>query len=345
MIRIEDNLYNSSFPQQKWQHDCVNYIIGEGNVVSGGQNKTRYGEMQTYYNLYNSIFDEKDFKRITNPFKVEDGFPVTPQDFNIIRPKIDLLIGEETKRPLNFKVVRTSQEAVSELQEKGKEMLLNYIMASITARMSEEEAAQYQQQLDNGEIMPPEEIGKYLDKSYKDVIENTAYHTLTYLREKLNFDNEFIKGWKDALIAGTEIYYIGVLNSEPYLERVNPLYFSYDKSPDLEFIEDGTWCCRRMRMPYTEIYDRYYDKLSEKDLNKLEEMMTGRPSNDIGDKGPIDDVNHISMRIYDNPMYDQNTRYNINVWHCCWKSFKKIYYVTYLDETGTPQVEIANEDY
>lgn len=301
--------------------------------------------MQTYYNLYNSIFDEKDFKRITNPFKVEDGFPVTPQDFNIIRPKVDLLIGEETKRPLNFKVVRTSQEAVSELQEKGKEMLLNYIMASITARMSEEEAAQYQQQLDNGEIMPPEEIGKYLNKSYKDVIENTAYHTLTYLREKLNFDNEFIKGWKDALIAGTEIYYVGVLNSEPYLERVNPLYFSYDKSPDLEFIEDGTWCCRRMRMPYTEIYDRYYDKLTEKDLNKLEEMMTGRPSNDIGDKGPIDNVNHINMHIYDNPMYDQNTRYNINVWHCCWKSFKKIYYVTYLDETGTPQVEIANEDY
>lgn len=301
--------------------------------------------MQTYYNLYNSIFDEKDFKRITNPFKVEDGFPVTPQDFNIIRPKVDLLIGEETKRPLNFKVVRTSQEAVSELQEKGKEMLLNYIMASITARMSEEEAAQYQQQLDNGEIMPPEEIGKYLDKSYKDVIENTACHTLTYLREKLNFDNEFIKGWKDALIAGTEIYYVGVLNSEPYLERVNPLYFSYDKSPDLEFIEDGTWCCRRMRMPYTEIYDRYYDKLTEKDLNKLEEMMTGRPSNDIGDKGPIDNVNHINMHIYDNPMYDQNTRYNINVWHCCWKSFKKIYYVTYLDETGTPQVEIANEDY
>ena len=73
--------------------------------------------------------------------------------------------------------------------------------------------------------------------------------------------------------------------------------------------------------------------------------MTGRPSNDIGDKGPIDNVNHINMHIYDNPMYDQNTRYNINVWHCCWKSFKKIYYVTYLDETGTPQVEIANEDY
>ena len=354
MIRVEDNLYNSSFPQQKlslkkknekWQHDCVNYIIGEGNVVSGGYTKTRFGELQTYYNLYNSIFDEKDFKRITNPFKVEDGFPATPQDFNIIRPKIDLLIGEETKRPMNFRVVRTSQEATSELQETEKQMLMNYIMSAITARMSPEEQQTFQQQLDSGEVMPPEAIAKYMDKDYKDIIENTAYHTLTYLREKLSLDNEFIKGWKDALIAGTEIYYVGVLNSEPYLERVNPLYFAYDKSPDLEFVEDGAWCCRRMRMPVTEIYDRYYDKLSEKDLDKLEEMLTGRPSSESGDKNMVDDFNHINIHIYDNPIYDQKSRYAIDVYHCCWKSFKKIYYVTTEDELGNPQIDIVDEFY
>lgn len=33
--------------------------------------------------------------------------------------------------------------------------------------------------------MPPEQIAKYIDKDYKDVVENTAYHTLEYLREKL----------------------------------------------------------------------------------------------------------------------------------------------------------------
>ena len=354
MIRVEDNLYNATFPQQKlplskknedWQHSCVNYIIGEGNVVSGGMTKTRFGEMQTYYNLYNSIFDEKDFKRITNPFKVDDGFPATPQDFNIIRPKIDLLIGEETKRPMNFRVVRTSQEAASELMEKEKQMLMQYIMAAITARMSEEEAAQFQEQLANGEVMPPQEIAKYMERDYKDVIENTAYHTLVYLKEKLNIDNEFIKGWKDALIAGTEIYYVGVLNDEPYMERVNPLYFSYDKSPDLEYIEDGSWCCRRMRLPVAEIYDRYYDKLTEKDLNKLNEMLTGTPMNDRGEKDPVDNFNSIQMHIYDNPVYDQKSRYCINVWHCCWKSFKKIYYVTTLDEAGQPQVTIVDETY
>ena len=351
---VEDNLYNSRFPQQKlllskknekWQHDCVNYIIGEGNIVSGGQTHTAHGEMQTYYNLYNSIFDEKDFKKITNPFKVEEGFPATPQDFNIIRPKIDLLIGEETKRPLNFRVVRTSQEATSELMETQKQLLMQYMQSALMAQMGPEEQQQFQEQLQNGEIMPPEQIAKYMDKDYKDVVENTAYHTLTYLREKLGIDNEFIKGWKDALISGREVYYVGVLNSEPYMERVNPMYFSYDRSPDLEFIEDGAWCCRRMRLPITEVYDRYYDKLTEKDLNKLEEMINAVPANNLGEHGPRDDFRGIQLHFYDNPIYDEKGNHNVNVWHCCWKSFKRINYVTTQDEQGQMQVNIVDETY
>lgn len=349
---MEDNLYNSAFPRQKlplskkgkkWQEDCVNYIIGEGNVTSGGNSTSYYGELQTYYNLYNSIFDEKDFKSITNPFKVEDGFPATPHDFNIIRPKVDLLIGEETKRPLNFRVIRTSQEATSEMQEKEKQMILQYIEAAITARMSPEEAQQFQEQLQSGEIMPPEQIAKYMDKDYKDIVENTAYHSLTYLREKLDLDNEFIKGWKDGLISGREIYYVGVLNAEPYAERVNPICFSYDKSPDLEFIEDGSWCCRKMRMPITEAYDRYYDKLEEKDLDKLEEMIGSTPGRNLGDRSPVD--MGIQLRIYDNPIFEGSGKSLVNVWHCCWKSFKKIFYVTTTDDAGQPQINIVDETY
>lgn len=349
---MEDNLYNSAFPRQKlplskkgkkWQEDCVNYIIGESNVTSGGNSTSYYGELQTYYNLYNSIFDEKDFKSITNPFKVEDGFPATPHDFNIIRPKVDLLIGEETKRPLNFRVIRTSQEATSEMQEKEKQMILQYIEAAITANMSPEEAQQFQQQLQSGEIMPPEQIAKYMDKDYKDIVENTAYHSLTYLREKLDLDNEFIKGWKDGLISGREIYYVGVLNAEPYAERVNPICFSYDKSPDLEFIEDGSWCCRKMRMPITEVYDRYYDKLEEKDLDKLEEMIGSTPGRNLGDRSPVD--MGIQLRIYDNPIFEGSGKSLVNVWHCCWKSFKKIFYVTTTDDAGQPQINIVDETY
>ena len=219
------------------------------------------------------------------------------------------------------------------------------MMAKVASNMSEEEFANYQQGLQDGSIMPPEAIVKYMEHDYKDIVENAAYHSLSYLREKLKIDNEFIKGWKDGLIAGEEVYYVGAQNGDPYLERVNPIYFSCDKSPDLEFIQDGSWCCRKMRLPIFEVYDRYYDKLDEKDLNKLNEMLTGKPMNDAGEKDPVDNFTGIQMHIYDNPIYDQKSRYCINVWHCCWKSFKKIFYVTYRDEAGDIQTEICDEMY
>lgn len=347
--------YNkTSFPIQKlqmskkneeWQQASIDYIIGMGEVVSGGMTRSRFEELQVYYNLYNSIFDEKDLKAVTNPFKVDDGFPATPQDYNIIRPKVDLLVGEETKRPFNFRVVRTSPDATSELQEKTKQMVLNYVMASMTARMSPEEAQEFQQRMETGEIMPPEAISKYMQRNYKDIIENVAYHSLNYLIQKLNTEHEFVKGWKDALIAGEEVYYVGILNGEPMMERVNPLFFSFDKSPDLEFIEDGDWACRRMRLAYTEVYDRFFDKMDEKQLNQLLDAIEQSPTSYGADKNMIDDFNHIKMKIVDNPTYDFRARNTVNVWHACWKSFKKIAFVTYEDEAGEIQQTIVDENY
>ena len=336
---------------KEWREANLDYIIGKSGFTSGlGNNgSTKYEEMQTYYNLYNSIYDEKDLLYVTNPFKQKDGFPATAQDYNIIKPKVDLLLGEETKRPFNFRVVRTSDDATSEVQETAKQMLTDYIMATVMSKLGPEEAQRYQAALQSGEIMPPEAIQKYLSKDYKDIAETTAQHTLSYLKNKLNVTHEFFKGWKDALIAGEEVYYVGIINGNPYLERVNPLFFSYDQQADLEFIHDADWCCRKMIMSATQIYDRFYDKMSEKQLNQLLEMIedTGRGGINPEVRKTSLDYPHIKTHTIGgfttNPFDDVD---DINVWHCCWKSFKKIGFVTYMDpETGMPDELQVDESY
>lgn len=346
------------FPAQKvpmskktkeWKENCVDYIIGHSASSRNGNSRSREEEMQTYYDLYNSIYNEKDLKYVTNPFKQDDGFPATAQDYNIIKPKIDLLLGEETKRPFNFRVVRTSDIATSDLQDKAKQLLIDYVQASIMSKLGPEEQARYQEALQSGEIMTPEQIQKYLTKDYKDIAEIAAQHSLNYLKQKLNVTHEFFKGWKDALIAGEEIYYVGVINGEPYVERVNPLSFSYEQSADLEFIHEASWCCRKMNMSATEIYDRFYDKMSEKQLNELLDMM------DDGTRGGLNpqvrktslDYPHIKTRTINgfssNPFQNAD---NINVWHCCWKSFKKIGFVTIINpETGVEEEFEVDESY
>lgn len=336
---------------QDWKEACVDYIAGHSQGSSrDGNNRSRKEEMQTYYDLYNSIYSEKDLKYVTNPFKQQDGFPAMAQDYNIIKPKIDLLLGEETKRPFNFRVVHTSDIATSEIQDKAKQMIVDYIQATIMSKLGPEEQARYQEALQSGEIMTPEQIQKYISKDYKDIAEITAYHSLNYLKNKLNITHEFFKGWKDALIGGEEIYHVGIVNGEPCLQRINPIYFDYDSdTSDLEFIHEAQWCCYEMIMSLTEVYDRLYDKMSEKQLNELLDMM------DDCSKGGVTpevrktslDYPHIKTHSINgfssNPFEEAD---NIHVWHCCWKSLKKIGFVNIINpETGMPEEYQVDETY
>lgn len=336
---------------QDWKEACVDYIAGHSQGSSrDGNNRSRKEEMQTYYDLYNSIYSEKDLKYVTNPFKQQDGFPAMAQDYNIIKPKIDLLLGEETKRPFNFRVVHTSDIATSEIQDKAKQMIIDYIQATIMSKLGPEEQARYQEALQSGEIMTPEQIQKYLSKDYKDIAEITAYHSLNYLKNKLNITHEFFKGWKDALIGGEEIYYVGIVNGEPCLQRINPIYFDYDSdTSDLEFIHDAQWCCYEMIMSLTEVYDRLYDKMSEKQLNELLDMMDDRSKGGVTPEVRKTSLDYPHIKTHSingfssNPFEEAD---NIHVWHCCWKSLKKIGFVNIINpETGMPEEYQVDETY
>lgn len=332
---------------EEWRKDNVDYFIGQSNL-STSDNLPDEDEIQSYYDLYNSVYNEKDLKYVTNPFNQDDGFPAMAQDYNIIRPNIDLLIGEESKRPFNFKVFSTSDIAASAVQEKAKQMLLDYAQAAMMAQLGPEEQARFQQALETGEVQTPEQIQKYLTKDYKDIAETTAYFSLKYLDHKLNLKNEFLKMWKDGLIAGFAPVYVGIVNGDPVVRRVNTKNFKW-ADEDVEFIHEASWCVEKMLMSYAELYDTFYDKLSERQLNDILDVIGQKPTAGYGpDKSPIDDFNHIDMRTYSrfpnsNP-FDHGT--NIPVYHVCWKSFKKIGFVQLSnEETGEVEEFQVDETY
>ena len=337
------NVDKSIFPTQKlplskknqdWKEASLNAVIGrKGGGLTG--HHSRYDTMKTSYGLYNSEYDEADLKYVTDPFKVEDGFPAKTQNFNIIRPKIDLLIGEESKRPFNIKVIQTNDDVVTQLQQEKKDLLMQYAMSVLGMQQDEQ-----------GQPLIPEEIDKYLKYSYKSIAEETAYHSLNYLKEKLNLPNEFLKGWKDGLVAGEEIYYVGSINGEPILERVNPLWCDYDKDPDLDFIEDGDWFVREMQMSPSSIYDRFFDIMDESDLDKMLDyseghITVGKPS-EVNIKSIMYKEN-VTSRFFDDSR--ERSINLLNVWHGVWRSYKKIGFLTFEDESGERQTTIVDETY
>jgi len=328
---------SNTFPVQKiplrekteeWKKQCVEAVIAKSSDGAPIDGQSRKDRMKIAYELYNSNFDEKDFKHVTDPFNVGDTFPSKMQNHNIVRPKIDLLLGEESKRAFTFKVIQTNDEAVSGMQTEYKQMILQYLIDTLNTTPDDDNYL--------------DDLQKYMKFSYKNIAEETAYNALNYLKEKLNITNEFLKGWKDALIAGEELYYIGILNGEPTFERVNPMYSDYDRSPDTEFIDQSAWFKRLMYASPSTIYDRYYNKLEESDLDTILEMTQGNKGmTKISGSGGIKWNTTLTNAMLNNEEIEDA----LEVHHVVWSSYKKIGFLTYVDENGDEQVDIVDESY
>jgi hypothetical protein len=289
--------------------------------------------------LYEGIFNEKDLKYVTDPFKVaEDSFPATLQNFNIIRPKLNLLIGEQSKRPISYTVVQSNETSsdsiVGEIKEIISEMLLRYQQMNQGDDITEDQISEIEQKISR------------IKSKYFNPAEQVAQHTLDYLKYFLNLSDQFLSGWKDYLINGESIYYVGIVNGDPYFERVDPKYCDYDNDPELTYIEDGDWFRRRIPMTISAIYDRFYDIMDESDLDDLLKLAEGN----FTTQGKGDSVNTKSI-IYRDSMvtdrtFDEGYNYNLlNVYHGVWKSYKKIGFLTTVDEIGQEKVVIVDETY
>ena len=130
-----------------WKRACVDFFIGS-SYIGRYNGRTISERQQINYELYNSRFNRKDLEYVTNPFGVdeEQSFPANIQNFNIIRPKIDLLLGEEIKRPFNWRVIQTNPEATSRIERQKRDMLLQYVMGEISKEINLKAQAQQLQQ-------------------------------------------------------------------------------------------------------------------------------------------------------------------------------------------------------
>lgn len=318
---------------EKWGKECVDWVLS----TSSSNDINSIAEIKANYDLYNNIISKDDFKYVTDPYGIDEELPAQMHNYNIITPKINLLSGEEIKRPFNFRAAAVNQDAVSKMQEKRKELLIQYFESELIQELTA--SGVNVQDPNTGEVMTPPEIEKYINYSEADIKESTANKIIRYLIKKENLEYKFNKGFKDVLIADTEIYYTGIDGDEPICEVVNPLDFDHDKDPDLDFVQDGQWAKHTKWCTPNSILDTYHKDLSEKDINFIDNG--GLLSKESGNIATLDSNRPVDVNSYHNE-YGQGY---IPVTRVEWKSMRKIGYLTYYDEDLAEQMIIVDETY
>lgn len=341
-----------------WYKEQINTLdkvsFAKGGLFGFSESGTgisEYRRMKVNYDLFNNIINKTDFEHVCYPFGKEVG--ELPADFtnkDIISGKVKALLGMEMRRPFSWKVVATNEEATTRREQEEFSMLKNFVVNSIVTPIKMELEKQYAEQSKGKKLTPeeeqkvqqqiaeelkaktPAEVKLYMEREHQDPAEVLSHQILEYLIQKEDVKMKFNKAWKHGLIAGRELFWVGVINGEPTLKVVNPLRFDYDKSPDLDYIEDGEWACYEMYMTPSEIIRHFGTELTPTEIDEI-----------------YSDYSHASS-LPDSSFTFRNDGTSaimgIRVIHCEWKSLKPIKFLKRIDlETGEEIEEIVDESY
>lgn len=320
----------------EWQKKNIDafYDISYFSSMPGSD----YDLIQKAYDMYNGVIHDDDYTHVLKPYgKKRQNMPAQLHNYPILKPIIDLLIGEKRKRPINFSVVIENDDVANKKTKEKKQELVKAIQENFTEELKKQgvlEEPPAKQQEDREEPPRPKEVAQQFDEEYRDARAIQGQKALNVIMKEEEVDRKFNKGWKDWLIAGKVASLRDVIGNELHYEMLNPLHVDYEKSPETEFIEDGDWAVVRKYCQPSEIIDEYYDVLTPEQIDQIENPEIDKS----GDYLVYDDV-------YNDANDDEHSTRLVEVVKCYWKSRKKIGIVTYIDQFGQEQKKEVEEDY
>ena len=315
---------------KKWREQCVDAFIG----LSKFGTSNRRGELKALYEYYNGTIDEADYNYVLKPYgKTRQNFPSKLRNYPIIKPIIDLLLGEKSKRPLNYTVTVANADSISQKEEAKQKALFTQIQKMYLQEISKQTDMEMPQSEE--EIQLPKQIIEQFDRTYVDHRAVMGQKSLNYIMHHQEMYDKFQKGFFHYLVVGEVYSHKGVRRSEPFYEILNPLDIDYDKDPDIEFVEDGDWAIIRKFTHASTILDNFGMFLTAEQVLELE-----HPTNQSAESyllfrseaaGPNDNLAR-------NRLIEVVTVY--------WKSRKRIGFVEYLDEkTGMMEQFQVNDGF
>lgn len=321
-----------------WNHDTIRNTIRNKKIN---------------YDLVNGHLHMDDLLHILNPEGVSaDYVPSQIQHYPIMNSKINVLIGEESARVFDYKVVITNPNAISEMEEQKKAEIFQHLQALIQNTAISEE--QMQAEL--------EKLNEQFTYNWQDMREIMANEILRHYSAEQEFPLLFNEGFMDALTVGEEIYRCSIVGGEPIMERLNPLKVKVFKSGFSSKIEDADIITIEDYWSPGRIIDTFHEQLTTKDRQYIESL--GEFEGSYDEMGNYDDrvglrrvsygegegITEISDIAELNPEEDPLCPYdmsgNIKVLTVYWKSRRKVKKVTRFNpEIGEEEVMLMPETY
>lgn len=330
MFQVPKQKIPRSKKTKEWGKECIKAFINRSSFSTSTKHV-----LQTYYEAYNGNLKESDYNYVVNPYNSESwakkNFPARLRNYNIIKPVVDLLLGEKARRPVAYQVVVRNADIQTRFDKHRKEMYKQYLEQTFVNELN---AQGVPTNLPSEPQENPDEYMSMVLSKYRDSRAIVGQEVLNYLFDWLSLEDKFQLGFLDWLVTGEVYTYKDVCMNDVEFDIVSPLDIDFEKSPDVEFIEDADWVVRRKIMSINDVIDKFYDVLTSEDIDQLEQP-SGKYRDGYGG---------VQSLFINKPEDDESDRM-VEVLHVCWKSFARVGILKYVDEFGIEQEMVVDETY
>jgi hypothetical protein len=305
---IPDQRIPLSKKNKDWQKNCIDAYC---QLATTNYND-RKRRLKRLYDYYNGLIDMEDYDYVLRPYgKTRTNFPSKIRNYPLIKPTIDILLGEKEKRPFNYTVSVINSYAVDRKEKAKNDLILQTIQQSVVNAMN--------QVVETGEESNPvpdsKDLQDMFERSYVDNMAIAGQKGLTYIMQEQDVQEKMEKGFFHWLVAG-EVYSERVVrNNEVEYNLINPLDIDYDLDPDLDYVEDSDWALITQYMGPAAII-RAWGRLLDKDQTNAVMTETSYDTNLLFFEDRRED--HLQSRL-------------IKVRKIYWQSMKRIGFLTYMD--------------
>ena len=326
-----------------WCIETIDFIRSHGRA-------TDELDMDKLYRVYNGYMEHADYSYFTNPYgsaseSTKDlGFPARIKDYPIIKPVIDLLVGEKSKRFTGWQVIVTNSDSIELYREELNKVLRRNLEQRAINTLNQ---LGYNTGVDSDPNVPkPQELYQQFTANYKDTRAIIGQEALEYILMYHRIFDQFLRGFLDFCVSGRVVSFRNVQHGDLQYEIFSPLQLTYEKGANDTFIEDSNWTKRIYEMTNSGVIDEFGDYLSEDEVKQLEEPEDAN-SGMLGSGGSM--VSYIQggygvSDMSDTASHQGHRTKQCVIEHCVWRAFRQVGERKYIDEFGQEQSELVDKD-
>lgn len=312
---------------EKYYENAIDQIIDEycpstWSIYQSELSKNSYKYKQRMCDLYYGEYDIKDYNYLNLNLGNIGDFPTKIENYNIIKPIIDVLAGDEIGRVTSFNVFAIDGDSIDNKNEDQAKAIYKKELAQIFTEWSKNSI----------EISP--DIITQLNKEYeiflsmggKSEIEILAGEALAYLVQHTEFKKKMTKGFYDYMLMDEEIYYIYKEGENVNFRVCDPRYTYHNIPFTSDSISDCEFVVEKRNLTLAEIMEEYYEYI---DKDKIE-WLNGKSGNNtsqnrFGLNATPESIIEINDRRNEGLYNFNNINNSISVYNVSWINKREIY--------------------